>query len=278
MADKLDSLLKTSNSMPEDSQSEKEDVLYASKCAMRKICKDLCVPLSDYRVEETITFLKDYQSRDETKGRILYSEISSYVYGLDEGAQGNIATNIEKLLTYTFDKNNEEEKDLCRIIVKLYDHFQLSISQKNLNDGTENAIEAQLTKAMCEARDSIAKATEDAKKAEKEYITILGIFAAVVLAFVGGLTFSTSVLQHINAVSIYRLLFVIDLIAIVLLNSIYVLLKFLWHINDKEKARVSFYKIKWYNAAFCIFGGLILVAWLFDAKSFHDFFVSFLPW
>lgn len=45
---------------------------------------------------------------------------------------------------------------------------------------------------------SIGEAKENLQKqikgVEKEYITILGIFAAIVLAFVGGITFSNSVL------------------------------------------------------------------------------------
>ena len=42
-------------------------------------------------------------------------------------------------------------------------------------------------------------------KQQREYISILGIFAAVVLAFTGGIAFSTSVLKNINTVSVYRI-------------------------------------------------------------------------
>ena len=53
------------------------------------------------------------------------------------------------------------------------------------------------------------------KGMEKEYISILGIFASIVLAFVGGLTFSTSVLANIDKASIYRLVIIACIIGIV---------------------------------------------------------------
>ena len=42
------------------------------------------------------------------------------------------------------------------------------------------------------------------ESSQREYIAILGIFAAVVLAFTGGIAFSTSVLNNVAKASIYR--------------------------------------------------------------------------
>ena len=115
----------------------------------------------------------------------------------------------------------------------------------------------------------------DTKKIEKQYITILGIFAAVVLSFVGGLTFSSSVLQNIDAVSIYRLLLVVDILGLILINTIYVLVKFICQINDKD---FKIFKMKYVNIALIAFGALVTVAWFLDIKSFADFINQYLPW
>ena len=72
--------------------------------------------------------------------------------------------------------------------------------------------------------DNIKKEIEESKKS---YITILGIFSAVVLAFIGGLTFSTSVLANMHMVSIYRLIFVICFISLFFGNILYALFNFL---------------------------------------------------
>ena len=110
---------------------------------------------------------------------------------------------------------------------------------------------------------------------QKEYITILGIFSSVVLAFVGGITFSSSVLQNIDAVSIYRLLMIIDLLAMVLINSIYILIKFIMHINNKGE---PLFGIKKVNIAMGIIAFVIIIAWFVDVKSLSEFIGGFLPW
>ena len=58
-------------------------------------------------------------------------------------------------------------------------------------------------------------------KQQREYISILGIFAAVVLAFIGGIAFSTSVLNNINTASVYRILVVSLIIGLVLINILF---------------------------------------------------------
>jgi len=66
---------------------------------------------------------------------------------------------------------------------------------------------------------------------QKEYITILGIFSSIVIAFVAGLVFSSSVLNNMDKVSIYRLTFVMLGIAWMLFNLVNLLLDFLKRIN-----------------------------------------------
>lgn len=71
------------------------------------------------------------------------------------------------------------------------------------------------------------KIKDKLSKAQTDYIAILGIFASVVLAFVGGMTFSTSVLNNIKDVSIYRLLIVALAIGIVFVTVIFFMFYFI---------------------------------------------------
>ena len=68
---------------------------------------------------------------------------------------------------------------------------------------------------------------------QRDYVTILGIFAAIILAFVAGITFSTSVLSNVDKVSIYRLTFVILLLALLLFNLLNSLFCFVERINNR---------------------------------------------
>ena len=70
--------------------------------------------------------------------------------------------------------------------------------------------------------------------AQREYIAILGIFAAVVLAFTGGIAFSTSVLQNLHISSIYRIVLVVVIIGLVLVNLLYGLFYYIGQLVNKN--------------------------------------------
>ena len=194
-----------------------------TKRKINGICKALSMNTQKYDPQKTVENIVIYMSSTNKLDRILYSEISNYVYSLEMSERGIFATNIEKLLLYSLDDKNSVNEDCKKMIVKIYDHFQLTLHQiENANNIFANSIE--------EAKENLKK---QIKGVEKEYISILGIFAAIVLAFVGGITFSTSVLQNISSVSIFRLLLVVDFLAFVLINIIYILVKFIFTINEK---------------------------------------------
>ena len=179
--------------------------------------------------------------------------------------RGIFATNVEKLLLYSLDEKNHVGADTKKIIVKIYDHFQLAISQiENANNIFAASIE-----------DAKVKLQQQVKGVEREYISILGIFASIVLAFVGGITFSTSVLQSISAASIYRLLLTIDFLAFVLINTIYILVKFIFTINDKDAKLFKIEKLNW----ICLIIAIVVIgSWLFSIKELQEFILNLLPW
>lgn len=141
----------------------------------------------------------------------------------------NLAQNFRQILE-TID---EKEQEFRKKIWRLYDHANLEcIHLRSLED---------IDKEIKFARENIAqidKKEKDVRKKIKnqqtQYITILGIFASIVLAFVGGLTFSTSVLSHMHEVSIYRLVFVICCIGFLIFNTLFALFGFILRITEKE--------------------------------------------
>lgn len=218
-----------------------------------------------YDPQKTVENISAYITSTNKLDRILYSEISNYVYSLEMSERGIFATNLEKLLLYSLDDNNEVSEDCKKMIVKIYDHFQLALHQiENVNNIFADSIE--------EAKENLQK---QIKGVEKEYISILGIFAAIVLAFVGGITFSTSVLQNISAVSVFRLLLVVDFLAFVLINVIYILVKFIFTINEKN---AKLFNIKALNIACLVIAIIIVISWMFNANQIPYFISEFLPW
>ena len=68
---------------------------------------------------------------------------------------------------------------------------------------------------------------------QKEYSAIVGIFAAIVLAFTGGMAFSSSVLENIDKASVYRITLIAFVIGLVFFNLIWLLIDFIREINGK---------------------------------------------
>lgn len=255
-------LLTTDNTTLSLEQSRKFN---NTKRKINGICKALSMNTQTYDPQKTVENISVYISSINKLDRILYSEISNYVYSLEISGRGIFATNVEKLLLYSLDDNHKVKDDCKKIIVKIYDHSQLALHQiENANNIFANSIE--------EAKENLQN---QIKGVEKEYISILGIFAAIVLTFVGGITFSTSVLQNISTVSVFRLFLIVDFLAFILINVIYILVKFIFTINEKNAV---LFNIKTLNISCIIIAIIIVISWILNANQIPYFVLKFLPW
>ena len=239
----LDFLLKTMNGYSDS--NERKSVL-SSQQYIKKICKSLTVDSAQYDYSKTIETIKKYINLPDGLGRVMYSQISNYVYGLDESERGIFASNIDRLLTCVQRENVDD--DCKKIVIKLYDHFQLSVCQ------IENAKNI-FTQGIGETKDDLMK---EIKRVEKEHVAIFGIFASIVLAFVGGITFSTSVLQNIHQSSIYRLIMISLIIGFIFMNLLFVLFYYIDRIVKIKNES----KIKPQIIANVIVLGLIIVTFV----------------
>lgn len=223
-----------------------------TKQQMRSLCVAFSVPSSEYESNKMIQEVEGYLKKSDKLDRILYSEISNYLFELNESKRGNFLTNVERLLIDILVKQNSVNIDVRKIVLKIYDHVQLVTYQiENSNKIFEKSI-----------LDVKSKLHDEIKGIEREYVTILGIFASIVLAFVGGITFSTSVLQNIDKVSIYRLILIVDAIGIILINIIYLLVSFILRINDKEDNNSKF--IRSVNSTLLAIACAVIACWFLN--------------
>lgn len=222
MSDKLDKLLRTHDDSKVTAEASKK--FNTTKVKIRSICNALSKNTEKYNPNITVDNIKRYLENKRRIDRILYSEISAYIFGLDEEERSTFITNVENLLSYTLENENKVDDDCAKIIIKIYDHSQLALSQiDNVKD--------VLAKSIGEAKNNLDNQVKDM---QKEYVAILGIFSSVVLAFVGGLTYSTSVLSNIQQVSIYRISLVALIIGFVFLNIIYALFYYVDRLVKKK--------------------------------------------
>ncbi|ASM34649.1 Uncharacterised protein [Campylobacter sputorum subsp. bubulus] len=176
--------------------------------------------------------------------------------------------------------SEEFNKNFC----KLYDHVILEILQikymkeieikgdqnnektiKELKDAKNIAEKAN--KNSEEAIINIKNAKDKLDNIQKDYITILGIFAAIIVAFVASFTFSTSVLNNIDKASIYRLITVISILSIFIVNVLNSLYIFLKQIHYREEAKINYKFLFIFNC--CML--LIMIATLLIWVDYHPY-------
>lgn len=222
--------------------------------------------VSDKFIEDIIEYLNNAY---EMEYRHSYHNISLTIYqnlSVSDDSLGNLSKNVEVLFNRALDKYNKQ-REVCNSFKKLYDHISLEIIRINDNKSSIREIRGLISAFREEAENNI----KDAKKESRQTIsirtrktmdfleektkpmieeinglknglinqtmTILGIFSAIVLAFSGGMVYSSSVLENINKSSAYRILFICVAIGFTLVNAIIALLIYLGKVINPTKDR-----------------------------------------
>lgn len=253
----------------------------------------------DNVVLQIIDKLKQVYTVDQT-GKSAYRHEYSRIFGKMKELKDSNPNCLEILgqnigLVYEkIQKDPDINEEFFKCCLKLYDHINLEIARMNYVDNITREIQNstsklnQNIKEIKDTSDSITNEIEDTKqeakklrskldKAQQETITILGIFSAVVLAFMGGMSFSSSVLESMYLSNVYKVSFICLLIGLVLVNLIYVLFAFIMHINKDRP-------FKWNRVIIALDSILIafmiidLFAWAIDIKSLAVWIQKSLPW
>lgn len=221
-----------------------------------------------------------YSPHKEKSFRHFYSDIFSVLTqindGDDKGSIDILGQNVDILLQ-GYQVQNFDTKgnpiDISSKIEKLYDHVSLDIARIKYSEKGDvevskqesiekihsqiNANESQITTLQ----QSVDETVSNIEKMQKDYVSILAIFAAVVGTFFSGLGFSTSVLSNIDKSSIYRILLGVTILGTFLFNLIALLFGFIREIVGNKSWGWEVYIVG--NSTFCVIMGLIYIAWKF---------------
>lgn len=200
-----------------------------------------------------------YAPKKEEGFRHFYSDIFTVLTRIQQDSgRGDInilGQNLSMIRAGYNPQNQDPEGNVIDIgdnIRKLYDHVSLDIARilysdagdrKTSGEASVSEIQSQIKQINVEVEKAVTAqraVEEELGKQQREYIAILGIFAAVVLAFTGGIAFSTSVLNNINAVSPYRILVIALVIGLVLVNILFGLFYYVDRLaNGKENEKLK---------------------------------------
>lgn len=185
-----------------------------------------------------------YHTSDDRNGfRHFYSDIFSALTEIKNrpelGDINVLGQNLDYLRKHYQPINYDERGALINIspnLQKLYDHVNLDIARIEYSEAgdwktakgeaiVEVSRKIEETKTINEKQQRALR--KKIQKQEQEYIAILGIFAAVVLTFNAGIAYSSSVLQNISEISIYRLMAVSLVVGLVMITVLAMLFSFI---------------------------------------------------
>lgn len=212
------------------------------------------------RSEFYLKFEELYYINNQGILRHFYSDIFSTLIeinsdpSLDKGDIDLLGMNLFCLARGYKAMNHDDAGNLIDIrdnLWKLYDHVSLDIARIQYSNSGDDRLSHELqfeivSEQIVESKnklktlsDETDKLKNDLSKAQLDYIAILGIFASIVLAFVGALAFSTSVLENIDSVSVYRLLLTALIIGVVFVTIIFLMFHYVgvmsWRTSSTNK-------------------------------------------
>lgn len=249
----------------------------------------LLYDLSQEKIEENSSAKSQFYLRleklyygDGTKEfRHFYSDIFFTLEEMwldNKGGREDLATLMDNLQTlragYKPQNRNKNGNliDVSENIKKLYDHVNLDIARLQYANNEER--EERMMNALVDVYEETQEVSESTKTLEKrltnsqkDYISILGIFASIVLAFTGGMTFSTSVLKYMGEGNIYRILVVALVVGIVLVDALFVLLHYICRIIGRQTTTKA---IKIANAVLIAMLAAVLFAWRLGWVEYRD--------
>lgn len=172
-------------------------------------------------------------------------------------------------------KPNSPDKDISKELKKLYDHISLDIARMLYSEAGDYRISGKqvvqelqtkvetLTAEINEAHITQEQLKKELNNQQREYVAILGIFAAVVITFIGGLAFSTSVLNNIDKANTAKLIMIALTIGLVLVHVIFGLFHYVDRLVNNSH---SFKKI-----CILIISSLIIIALMFCIVLFGPY-------
>lgn len=184
-------------------------------------------------------YIHDLQEIYQNNFRHMYSGLFGVLTQLDT----EMRVCLEQNLLTIYQKVKEEEEPECGLskgLRKLYDHISLDVSRMGYWEGAQQIYGQQFEKtanAQVDLAKQIRKQKKKLEKAKNEYITILGIFAAIILGAVGSLTYAGKVLEGASnqQTDLTRLIIIAMVLGAVLVSVANTFLSFILKVNGKEE-------------------------------------------
>ncbi len=253
-------------------EDEKQLIDHVIKKEFEKIFDTLLVPSSKYDPDITLQAIAVYMDKYSEFNVVYYSIISNKIFFSKDVHIEYIYTNIEICLSkisnvYRIAKDNNDADmtsnlvAIYRFVIKMVDHISLATTQVGKISGsiiieTEKAVQETKKEVNTTLKEQSDKDKDEMKKyykgLEKDSITIMGMFIAIVLAFTGSIIIPTNLVNNAANIGSAKLVLLLSGVAFIFINLLYQLIRFLLIINEKFESITKLYDISVVNVILII--------------------------
>lgn len=218
----------------------------------------------------------------KTYDRLLYTVLSDEIFScfddetkIKEGT--NILTNIDALLVYC--ENNENyQKNIHNIILKLKDHANLASRQYNSLKQTDEEYQQKFNKRIFGFKEKVTQ------EMSAQLITLVGIFTAIAFVVFGGLSSLESIFS--NKRPLIEIIVIASIWMLGMINLVFIFLKGISNMTqldigskNSDNLLEKYIWIIWFNLIFILV--IISVFWINFAKNsiiLNNFFTKCKEW
>ncbi len=194
--------------------------------------------ISRYKIEKV---LDDLMTKDittvkfEPDGELIeYNIILNYIESLRLDGREKLHYNVNLYKNQNIDIDYKLVKILDYVLLEIPRANKFDILQQQIN--RSDVFSRDMRNSQRESNERMYSHEQKIEKMQGDFISILSIFSAVIIAFFGGMSVLGSVFSSINQVSKYRLIFMTALVGFIMFNLIYMLLH---SISKITKNRIS---------------------------------------
>lgn len=226
--------------------SDKDPRIQRSRDFVKELCESFDVRTEKYDPQSSFDIINRYVQNENRLSRILYSEISQNIFQSDSEGVGRILTNIEHLMEFSLTSVEvNDNSTVVDIVLRVYDHIHLADIQENTietiaqkqtdfikrqNEELKKEVQA-FQKQLEEMHKNYEKKVE---KAQQNYVTVLGLFIAILVATGGIFVESSSIFNNAMKMSAEKLVLSAFITAAIIGNFIFFMAGFIARISGIE--------------------------------------------
>lgn len=185
-----------------------------------------------------------------------YAQIANILYEFDIESLDMLIEKMSDILVEiglmsTREPDSEIWKNTYGAVLKLKDHIELEnvhiirFKSEKLEKNIVNAMESieEIKNDFSMVENNLQKAKKDIDGFNAQSVTVLGIFAGIVMAFTGAFSLLGGAFEKLDTGSLYRLFFLVLLLGFILINCIFILLYVIGKLINKSIAGNCKYSI-----------------------------------